>query len=504
MKITETLTIRPQDTVFQALQQLDQNGQGILLMLDAGGQLIQTVTDGDIRRLILAGHSTDSTLTNLPSATPLTVQHPYRADKVLALMNKFLINQIPVLDGQGRPVELLHRQEVDSQIQILLSTPHLSTFEKEFVDEAFRTNWIAPIGPNVDAFEEEIANYVGSKGAAAVSSGTAAIHLSLILAGVQSGDVVFCSTLTFVASANPILYLGAKPVFIDSEPESWNMSPSALRAALAAAARKNALPKAVVVVNLYGQSADYDPICAACAEYGVVVVEDAAESLGATYKGKASGTIGRLGVYSFNGNKIITTSGGGMIVADDLELLQRARFLATQARDPAPYYQHSVVGFNYRMSNVLAGIGRGQLRVIEERVASRQAVFRRYMERLHDVPGLSWMPDAPFGRSTHWLSTGLIDPAVSRLDPTELIKQLAAQKIEARRLWKPLHAQPLFAGCDYYTHDMGESVSDRLFETGICLPSGSNMAPEQQDRAIEALRDAMLASSARREGGAGT
>lgn len=497
MEITDILTIRPQDTVFHALRQLDHNGQGILLMLDADSRLIQTVTDGDIRRMLLAGHSTDSTLSNLPVASPLTVSRPYRADKVLALMNKFLINQVPVLDEQGRPVELLHRQELDSQIQILLSTPHLSSFEKEFVDEAFRTNWVAPIGPNVDAFEQEIANYVGAKGAAAVSSGTAAIHLSLILAGVQPGDVVFCSTLTFVASANPILYLGAKPVFIDSEPDSWNMSPSALRTALAAAARKNALPRAVVVVNLYGQSADYDPICAACAEYGVAVVEDAAESLGATYKGKASGTIGKLGIFSFNGNKIITTSGGGMIVADDLELLQRARFLATQARDPAPYYQHSVIGFNYRMSNVLAGIGRGQLRVIEERVASRQAVFRRYVEQLRDVPGLTWMPDAPFGRNTHWLSTGLIDPSVCHLGTAELITQLAAQKIEARRIWKPLHLQPLFAGCDYYTHDGGESVSDRLFNTGICLPSGSNMSPEQQDRAIEVLRNALLAPSAR-------
>lgn len=503
MEITETLIIRPQDTVLQALQQLDQNAQGILLLLDADRRLIQTVTDGDIRRLILAGHSTNNTLEKLPSATPLTVQRPYRADKVLALMNKFVINQIPVLDELGRPVELLHRQEVDNQIQILLSTPHLSTFEKEFVDEAFRTNWIAPVGPNVDAFEQEIANYVGAKGAAAVSSGTAAIHLSLILASVQPGDVVFCSTLTFVASANPILYLGAKPVFIDSEPESWNMSPTALRAALAAAARKNALPRAVIVVNLYGQSADYDPICAACAEYGVTVIEDAAESLGATYKGKASGTIGRMGVFSFNGNKIITTSGGGMLVADDPELLQRARFLATQARDPAPYYQHSVVGFNYRMSNVLAGIGRGQLRVIEERVASRQAVFRRYVEKLRDVPGLSWMPDAPFGRNTHWLSTGLIDPAVCRLDASELIKQLAVQKIEARRIWKPLHLQPLFAGCDYYKHGADESVSDRLFETGICLPSGSNMSPEQQDRAIEAFREAMLPSVLPGKGGAG-
>jgi dTDP-4-amino-4,6-dideoxygalactose transaminase len=495
MEITETLTIRPQDTVFHALQQLDQNGQGILLMLDADGRLIQTVTDGDIRRLLLAGHSTSVTLEKLPSAAPLTVLRPYRADKVLAMMNRFLINQVPVLDEQGRPVELLHRQEVDTHLQILLSTPHLSTFEKEFVDEAFRTNWIAPVGPNVDAFEQEIADYVGAKSAAAVSSGTAAIHLSLILAGVQPGDVVFCSTLTFVASANPILYLGAKPVFIDSEPESWNMSPSALRTALEASARKNALPRAVVVVNLYGQSADYDPICAACDEYGVAVIEDAAESLGATYKGKASGTIGKLGIYSFNGNKIITTSGGGMIVGNDPELLQRARFLATQARDPAPHYQHSTVGFNYRMSNVLAGIGRGQLRVIEERVASRRAVFQRYAEQLRDVPGLSWMPDAPFGRSTHWLSTALIDPAVCSLDSAELIKQLAAQKIEARRIWKPLHLQPLFADCGYYTHNGGKSVADRLFETGICLPSGSNMSLEQQDRAIDALRAGLLSAS---------
>lgn len=500
MQINPLLLVRKDTLILEALKQLDENGAGILLLVNPNGRLARTVTDGDIRRLLLGGCTTADSLARLPEGNSVVLRQPHSPDKALALMNRFAINQIPVVDDEGRPVELLHRQEVDSQIQILLSTPHLSSFEKEFVDEAFRTNWVAPVGPNIDAFEREIADYVGAKGAAAVSSGTAAIHLALILVGVQPGDVVFCSSLTFIASANPILYLGAVPVFIDSEPGTWNMSPVALRNALADAARKNRLPRAVVVVNLYGQCADYDPICAACAEYGVVVVEDAAESLGATYKGKASGTIGQVGTFSFNGNKIITTSGGGMLVSNDLEVLQQARFLATQARDPAPYYQHSRMGFNYRMSNVLAGIGRGQLRVLEERVAARQAVFRRYQQQLAEIEGITWMPDAPFGRNTHWLSAALIDPKVCGLDASSLIKELADQNIEARRVWKPLHRQPLFASCSYFEHVPGESVSDRLFETGICLPSGSNLSPDQQDRAIAVMRKSLLARHRSGEG----
>nr|WP_275662515.1 aminotransferase class I/II-fold pyridoxal phosphate-dependent enzyme [Laribacter hongkongensis] len=363
----------------------------------------------------------------------------------------------------------------------------MGSWEKEYVDEAFRTNWIAPLGPNVDAFEREIAEMVGAKHAAALSSGTAAIHLALSMLGVRRGDTVFCSTLTFAASANPIVYQGAEPVFIDSEPTSWNMSPIALEKAFADACNRCRLPKAVIAVNLYGQSADMDALGAICERYGVPIVEDAAESLGARYKGRMSGTLGAMGIYSFNGNKIITTSGGGMLVSDNVEFIDRARFLATQARDPAPYYQHSVVGFNYRMSNILAGVGRGQLKVLEERVRARRAVFETYRNELADIECIEWMPEPEWSYSTHWLSACTIKRDLGRMSTLELIQRLSADMIEARPLWKPMHLQPVFGSCRYFAHGE-DSVSDQLFEQGICLPSGSNMSEENLERVVTSLR----------------
>ena len=304
---------------------------------------------------------------------------------------------------------------------------------------------------------------------------------------MTKGDLVFCSTLTFAASANPIIYQGAEPVFIDSDDISWNMSPVALESAMEWAVKIGRLPKAVIVVNLYGQSADMDALLEICNCYGVPIVEDAAESLGALYKGKASGTFGKMGIYSFNGNKIITTSGGGMLLADDPELIKRAVFLATQARDPAPHYQHSEIGYNYRMSNILAGVGRGQLQVLGQRVAQRRAIFERYKTSLTDVKAFQWMPEPSWSYSTHWLTACTIDPAETDLTAGDLIHRLAGEMIEARPLWKPMHLQPVFAECKYFT-DGNESVSDRLFAQGICLPSGSNMSNKAVDRVIDAMR----------------
>ncbi|WP_088830685.1 DegT/DnrJ/EryC1/StrS family aminotransferase [Paenibacillus tyrfis] len=372
--------------------------------------------------------------------------------------------------------------------RIYLSPPHMGQEEQQWVQQAFATNWIAPLGPNVDVFEKEIAGYVGADGALALSSGTAAIHLALRLLGVGAGDTVFCSSLTFVASVNPVVYQGAEPVFIDSEPESWNMSPQALERALSAAKRAGKLPKAVVVVNLYGQSADMDPLLDLCDQYGVPVIEDAAESLGATYKGRASGTLGRFGVYSFNGNKIITTSGGGMLVSDDLEALEKARYWATQARDPAPHYEHSEVGFNYRMSNVLAGIGIGQLHMLPERIETRRAIFEAYAEALGSMEGVEFMPEASFGQATRWLTTLTVDPQVAVTTSGDIIRALAEANIESRPVWKPMHLQPLFQGCAYYPHQEGHSVSDRLFEQGICLPSGSSLTETEQAKVIEIVK----------------
>jgi pyridoxal phosphate-dependent aminotransferase EpsN len=374
-----------------------------------------------------------------------------------------------------------------SEPYLFLSPPHLGERERLYVEEAFESNWIAPVGPHVTGFEEELAARVGAAGAVALSSGTAALHLALRLLGVGAGDTVFCSTLTFVASANPILYQGAEPVFIDSEPESWNMSPQALARALAEAARSGRLPKAVIVVHLYGQSADMDAIGSLCEAYGVPIVEDAAESLGASFRGRATGTVGRFGVYSFNGNKIITTSGGGALVSNDKEALERARHWATQARDPAPYYQHSSMGYNYRLSNVLAGIGRGQLNVLDDRVEARRAVFDRYAALLSDCPGLTFMAERPYGRSSRWLTALIVDLA-DGISPGQLIDWLQRRSIEARRVWKPLHLQPLFRNAPFYPHGEKGSVAERLFELGICLPSGSSMNEDDQMRVIRAVK----------------
>ncbi|MCQ6275286.1 aminotransferase class I/II-fold pyridoxal phosphate-dependent enzyme [Bacillus sp. V3B] len=367
----------------------------------------------------------------------------------------------------------------------------MSGNEQKYIREAFETNWIAPLGPNVDAFEKEIADYVGANDAVAVSSGTAAIHLALSLLGVGKGDKVFCSTLTFIASANPILYQGAEPVFIDSEPDTWNMSPQALEKALQDASTEGKLPKAIIIVNLYGQSAKIDELLSLCDYYNVPIIEDAAESLGARYKGKASGTFGGFGVYSFNGNKIITTSGGGMLISNDVEALKKARFLATQARDPAPHYQHSVTGFNYRLSNILAGIGRAQLEVLDERVKARREIFQRYYDHLSSIPGIQFMPELEETYSNRWLTALLVAEEKLGVSKDSLLRALAEKNIEARPVWKPLHMQPLFNGVTYYPHDENQSVSEVLFQRGICLPSGSNMNEDDQMKVINCIKNCL-------------
>jgi dTDP-4-amino-4,6-dideoxygalactose transaminase len=373
--------------------------------------------------------------------------------------------------------------------RILLSSPHMSGSEERYVSEAFATNWIAPLGPLVDAFEYNFARLVGSQHAAAVTSGTAALHLALKLVGVGPGDRVLVSTLTFSASVNPIVYLGGVPVFIDSERESWQMDPVLLAETLERMAAEGELPAAVVVVHLYGQSADMDPILAACARYGVPVVEDAAEALGATYRGRIPGTMGKVGIYSFNGNKMITTSGGGMLVSEDEELVGRARKLSTQAREPHPHYEHEELGYNYRLSNVLAGIGLGQLEVLEERVRARRRNFEFYARELGGLPGISFMPEAGWGRHSRWLTCLTIDAEELGLTPEELRLALEAEEIESRPVWKPMHLQPVFAGFE----SVGGEVAEDLFERGLCLPSGSNLTMEELERVVEAVHTAVIA-----------
>ncbi len=372
--------------------------------------------------------------------------------------------------------------------RLYLSPPHLGPDEARLVAETFASNWVSPAGPNLDAFEREVAALLGVPHAVALASGTAALHLTLRHLGVGQGDEVWCSSLTFAASANPIVYERATPVFIDSEERSWNLDPALLAQALDDAARRGRLPRAVVVVDLYGQCADYDPILAACARHGVPVIGDAAEALGAHYKGRAAGSLGWCGVISFNGNKIITTSGGGMLVSHDATLIAHARKLATQARDQAAHYQHSEIGFNYRLSNVLAAIGRGQLRVLEQRVAARRRIFARYAELLAGVPGITLMSEERFGssatRANRWLTVIQIDEAVFGVGPEDIRLALEREDIESRPVWKPLHLQPVFAGCRV----IGGVVAERLFARGLCLPSGSAMADADIVRVTEVMR----------------
>jgi len=360
----------------------------------------------------------------------------------------------------------------------------MSGREQAYIDEVFASNWIAPLGPQVDAFEQEFCQVVGAPYALALASGTAALHLALLEAGVGPGDEVIVSTFTFSASVNPIVYLGARPVFIDSEPDSWNMDPALLAELVETRARTGRLPGAVVVVHLYGQSANLDPILEICQKYEIPLIEDAAEALGATYQGRAPGTFGRAGVFSFNGNKIITTSGGGMLVSADEQLIAHARKLSTQARDPAPHYQHSEIGYNYRLSNVLAAIGRAQLEVLPQRVARRRAIFAAYERGLGDLPGIGFMPEAPWGRSSRWLTVITVDPTGFGEDRETVRQALEAENIESRPTWKPMHLQPVF-GC---YEKVGGAVAEALFDHGLCLPSGSALGDDDLARIVQVIR----------------
>lgn len=366
--------------------------------------------------------------------------------------------------------------------RILLSVPHMGGSEQHYVSEAFASNWLSVVGPNVTAFEQEFGSRFDTH-AVAVSSGTAAIHLGLRALGVGPGDTVFCSDLTFVASVNPIRYLGAEPVLIDSDYATWNMDPQLLAEALKEAADCNRLPKAVVVVHLFGQCADMDPIMEVCRSYGVPVLEDAAEALGAWYRGRPAGTFGDCGIFSFNGNKIITTTGGGMLVSRDAGLCETVRFWATQARDAGVAYEHSELGYNYRMSNVLAGIGRGQLEVLNLRVKQRRAIALRYRDAFASLPGITLMPQAPYGLHTNWLSCFLIDEDLFGCSRDELIAELDEAGVETRPVWKPMHLQRLYEGVPCY----GRSVSEDLFRRGICLPSSSSLTVAEQTHIVEAV-----------------
>ncbi|MFI5047352.1 MAG: DegT/DnrJ/EryC1/StrS family aminotransferase, partial [Acidimicrobiia bacterium] len=364
--------------------------------------------------------------------------------------------------------------------RLYLSPPDVGADERALLLDAFDSNWIAPLGPHVDAFEREFASFVGAPAAAALSSGTAALHLSLVMLGVGPGDDVVVPTLTFVATANAVQYVGARPVFLDSDEATWNLDPQRLSDLLTARAASATLPKAVVTVDLYGQCAEYDEIVPVCARYDVPIIEDAAEAVGATYRGEPAGSFGVIGVFSFNGNKVITTSGGGMLVSRDPAFVQRARFLSTQARDPASHYEHSEVGFNYRMSNLLAAVGRGQLRSLPEKIARRRALNARYHDALAAVDGIGFLPNAPTGEPINWLTVITIDERRFGATPTAVREHLESLDIEARPAWKPMHLQPLYADAEVH----GGDVAERIFRSGLCLPSGSAMTDADVDRVV--------------------
>jgi dTDP-4-amino-4,6-dideoxygalactose transaminase len=373
--------------------------------------------------------------------------------------------------------------------RIWLSSPHMSGEELNFIHNAFETNWIAPLGPNVNGFEKDLSEYTGSGYAAVLSSGTAAIHLALIMLGIKSRDEVICSSFTFSASANPIVYQGAVPVFIGSENESWNMSPELLETAIIDRIKNGKKPKAIIAVHLYGNPARIDEIILIANKYQIPVIEDAAESLGSVYNGKKLGSFGLVGILSFNGNKIITTSGGGALLSNDMEIVNKSRFLATQARDVSPHYQHSEIGYNYRMSNVLAGIGRGQMKVIDQRVNQRRDNYFYYKETLAKLPGIDFQKELPGAFSNRWLTCITIDPELNGGIIRETIRlALEKENIESRPLWKPLHMQPVFKDYPYY----GNGSSERLFEIGLCLPSGSNLSKTDLDRVVKVIESCFM------------
>lgn len=367
--------------------------------------------------------------------------------------------------------------------RVYLSSPTMHGAEQRYIQEAFDSNWVAPLGANVDGFEKELAAYVGAGHAAALSSGTAALHLAVKLAGIGRDDVVLCSDLTFAATVNPVSYENGRQVFIDSETDSWNMDPACLKKAL----EKYPHAKAVILVHLYGTPAKLEEIRSLCAEYGVVLIEDAAESLGATYHGQQTGTFGKFGVFSFNGNKIITTSGGGMLVSEDEQAIQKARFWATQSREPARHYQHREIGYNYRMSNIVAGIGRGQLQSLDLHIEKKKAIYNTYLQAFSDIPAIRMNPYLPDTAPNFWLSCITIDPA-SGVRPLDVMDALEKDNIESRPIWKPMHLQPVFEGYDFIRREAGPSVSETIFDQGVCLPSDVKNTPEDMDRIIRIIR----------------
>lgn len=482
----DKFVLSPSDTLRAAMSKIDALEEKMCVVYRADGKLLRTVTDGDVRRFLLAGGAMDDTLDILPEKTPIVAIQGTSDAELLKKLQEYAIQAILIVDEAGVPVQIRSRASLETKI--MLSPPHIGVSEMTFVQRAFEDNWVAPAGPNLVQFEQAFAKQTGRGHALALSSGTAALHLALRVLDIGIGDRVYVSDLTFAASLQPILYENATPVLIDSEPVSWNISPDALERKLAEDQAAARLPAAIIVVHLYGQSANIKAVMELADAYGVPVVEDAAESLGATNGNKPSGSHGLLSAFSFNGNKMITTSGGGALVSDRADLIERARYLSTQGRDPADHYQHSQVAYNYRMSNILAGIGLGQLGVLNERVARRREIFDHYRQGLSGIAGISFQGDAPDSLGSRWLTVVELDPNHIHCHPYQLMRRLRQLGIETRPAWKPMHMQPMCKGFEMVPHTAEEIVSSTLFLRSLCLPSGSSMADGDVARVVAAVR----------------
>ncbi|MGB0960092.1 MAG: DegT/DnrJ/EryC1/StrS family aminotransferase [Halocynthiibacter sp.] len=482
----QELTINLQASLRDAMHCIDTSPQKICIVIDADGTIIRSVTDGDLRRALLAGETLDSAITVLPAQPPIAVPTTTPRDEILRLMRQHKVATILILEDDGALKEVVDRNDLEDKI--LLSPPHMGDTEMEFIQRAMDDNWIAPAGPNLVKFEADLARMTTRKHALALSSGSAALHLALRVLNVGSGDRVYVSDLTFIASLQPVFYQNATPVLIDADPKHWNMSVPALERQLAKDKLAGTLPSAIMVVHLYGQSADMNDIMALANAYGIPVIEDAAESLGASYNNHPSGAHGDLAVYSFNGNKIITTSGGGALVADREDLIDHARKLSTQGRDTAEHYQHSEVAYNYRMSNILAGIGIGQLAVLAQRVQRRREIFDIYTRELNDIDGLSFQENSKNSAGNRWLSVMTLDPDKIPYHPYLFMRRLREVGVETRPAWKPMHMQPICHGLEFAPHTETEAVSSSLFLRSLCLPSGSSMADDDVKRVANAIR----------------
>jgi len=473
-------------SVRTVLERLNKVFPKLCLLVDDAGAIVRTVSDGDVRRGLLGGVMLDSSVSKLPARAPVTAPAEACNAMIMELMTREQVPTVVLTDGAGRPVGMKSFPDIEDVI--LLSPPHIGTSETGYVRQAFESNWVAPAGPNLEAFEARLAEISGRRHALALSSGTAGLHLAIRALDLPRDAAIYVSDKTFAASVQPVLYEGLEPVLIDAEPSGWNISPEALQRRLDRDAARGHLPGAIIVVHLYGQPVQLDKILALAEQYEIPVIEDAAESLGATYHDRPTGAHGMISVYSFNGNKILTTSGGGAVLTDDPELDVRMRYLATQGRGPYEHYQHAHIAYNYRMSNILAGIGLGQLEVLGERVERRRTLWSRYYEGLMDLPGIGFQDEPRGGVGNRWLTVITLDPDHVGLHPYQVLRALKQRGIETRPSWKPMHMQPLCHEMSFEPHSDHEVVSASLFLRGLCLPSGSNLSDAEQDYVISSLR----------------